>query len=321
MMRFINRNGNEITTLSGKLIYRVSISRLFNSTPEHFRKDYGGDLQAYSFHPFDELVWLDQFRSKLKQSVGKYYLPVYRMADGEYQFLVGLKVNLNSPSQFRQILSFIYRKTLEVLAGPRIKTSWGETYRGKELFELRTKYLKDLYNLLENGILCAYLYENPKKSHVHYNKYITEFFDNIGLALNSNNLFPFHFPFFALSNEGWQDLITDRNILIITGNLEKRKHILETHLLELGAKKVGFYEISSNHSMKDIIDNDKINDLMGFELAFIGAGIGSLNIISQMKWFKGPVLDVGGYLTALENKNYIYHGGAVKYPGLYKIIK
>lgn len=237
------------------------------------------------------------------------------MADGEYQFLLGIRFNSHPPRIFRYLLSFIFRKTLEIITGPGIKTSWGETYRGKEIIELRSKYINDLRNLLKCGILCAYLYENKNKSYVHYNRHIIEFFDNQALVLNKNNLFPFHFPFFVLSNYGCQEFIINRNILIVSGNLENRKSILERNLIELGSKKVGFYEISANSSLKDKIEKDKIENYHEFEIAFIAAGIGSLNIISQMKWFTGPVIDVGGFITVLQNKDYLYHGGAVKFPG------
>ena len=293
---------------------------MFRTTPELFNKDYGGELLAYSFVSLEADEWFGQFRKRLLDAIGKKYLPVYRMADGEYQFLLGIKFNHHPPKMFRYILSFIYRKTMELIAGQRIKTSWGEAYKSKELFELRGKYKKDLNNLLENGILCAYLYENPKHSHLHYNSYITEFLDNNVIELNKTNFFPFHFPFFVLSNDGWQELIVDKKILIVTGNLKSRKQIIEKNLIELGSKKVDFYEISSSSSMLDIIDRNKIENAQEFEVAFVGAGIGSLNIISQMKWFSGPVIDVGGFISALMDKNYMYHGGAVKFPVFKKLV-
>jgi hypothetical protein len=302
--------------LEERLSFRVSIAKMFRTTEKQFNSDYGGDLIAYSFESISADVWFCQFRDRLLKSIGKTYLPIYRMADGEYQFLWGIKFDLYHPDFFRYLLSFSYWKTLEMLAGPRIKTSWGEYYKGKGVIELRRKYTADLTNLLKNGIMCAYLYENPKNSFVHYNKYFLTFFDNNNLDLNSNNFFPFHFPFLALSNNGWKEFVVNRKILIVTGNLKNRKQILEYNLLELGAKAVGFYEISANSSLKDIVDKDKIDNIHEYEIAFIGAGIGSLNIISQMKWFSGPVIDVGGFISAIINKDFTCHGGAVKYPGI-----
>lgn len=307
-------SGSVDSGLKERLSFRVSTSKLFRTTPELFKKDYGGELMAYCLVSIEVDEWFDQFRKRLLDSIGKNYLPVYRMADGEYQFLLGTKFNSHPPSILRYLLSFFYRKSLEIIAGSRIKTSWGETYSGKDLLDLRVKYIKDLNNLVKDGILCAYLYDNPKHSHLHYNSYIIEFFDNNAISLNKNNLFPFHFPFFALSNDGWQEFIVDKKILIVTGNLESKKQILEKNLSELGSRRVGFYEISSDSSLKDIVDRDQIEKNGDYEIAFVGAGIGSLNIISQMKWFKGPVIDVGGFISALTDKGYLYHGGAVKFP-------
>lgn len=287
---------------------------MFRTTPESFDIDYGGELMVYSFESIGVDEWFEHFRQRLLDAIGKNYLPVYRMADGEYQFLLGIKFNFHPQRLFRYLLSFLYRKTLEIITGQRITTSWGETYKGRELVELRGKYITDLNDLLEKGILCASLYDNPKNAYVHYNRYIIKFFDKNVVELNKNNLFPFHFPFFVLSNDGWQDFIISRKILVVTGDLTNRKNILEKNLIGLGAAKVGFYEISARSSLKDIVDKDEVQDRHEFEIAFIGAGIGSLNIISQMKWFHGPVIDVGGFISALLDKNYLYHGGAVKYP-------
>jgi hypothetical protein len=315
-MNIFNKSYNNISRLNEKLSFRVSIANMFQATQEIFEEDYGGELLAYSFESISVDEWFERFRQQLLEAIGNKYLPVYRMADGEYQFLFGIKFNFHSHRFFRYILSFILHKIIETIAGPRIKTSWGENYRGEEIIELRRKYTTDLKNLLENGILCAYLNENPKNAFVHYNRYFLKYIENNDLDLNKNNLFPFHFPFFALSNDGWKEFIVNRKILIVTGNLENKKQILEKNLTELGSRKVGFYEISSSSSLKDVVNKDKIENREEFEIAFIGAGIGSLNIISQMKWFAGPVIDVGGFISALQNKDFFCHGGAVKYPGI-----
>jgi hypothetical protein len=300
--------------LNEQLIYKVSIVKLFKSTPDFFSEDYGNDLIAFSFDNIDSEEWLSKFRCILRDSIGNNYLPVYRMADGEYQFLWGIKFDLHHSNFLRYLISFLYRRTIEIYKGQSVNTSWGESYSSSEIIELRRKYISDLIFLLKRGILCAYLYENPKNVFVHYNQKFLEYFTDNMLNLNSNNFFPFHFPFFALSDLGWQDFIVDRKILIVTGNLSERQKSIQNNLIELGAIKTGFYEISANASMKDIVDRDMIADYMDYEIALVAAGIGSLNIISQMTWFRGPVIDVGAFLLSLQTKNFICHGGAAKYP-------
>ena len=300
--------------LDKELSSRISIAELFRLTSYYFEKDYGNDLVAYSFESKDCDEWYKQFRNNLIDSIGKIYLPVYRMADGEYQFLWGIRFDFHSLWKNRYILSYCYRKSLELLKGPVIKTSWGEFYKGDEITELRRKYFNDLEELLRYGILCAFLYETSKNTFVHYNKQFLKYFNNKELCLDINNFFPFHFPFFALSNPGWQDFIVNRKILIVTGNLINRRKSLEVNFAELGARKVGFYEISATSSLKDKVDKNMIDDYQEYEIALVAAGIGALNIITQMKWFKGPVIDVGGLLLSYQTKSFICHGGAAKYP-------
>jgi hypothetical protein len=305
------------TDLFYKLSSRVSLTKFFQSTPELFEKDYGGELFAFSFDPVNVDEWFQRFRNKLLDAIGKEYLPVYRMADGEFQFLLGEKFNYHNSRRFLRFINYLKRQIFQKLTGATIKTVWGETYKGNELHKLKIKYMLDLDSLVKEGILCPYLYENPKKAFTHYNLPFLEYMDKHAIELHEQNLFPFHFPFFALCNVGWQDFIQNKKILIVTGNLEKKKKILENNLIELGAKKVGFYEISANSSLKDKVNINQTANFKEFEIALIGAGIGSLNIISQFKWFNGPVIDVGGFLSALQNKDYLYHGGGVKFPQMY----
>ena len=310
------QNKTKTLRLSDKLSERISLSQLFLLTPKLFEKDYGGELIAYSFESTTVDDWYNRFRQRLLDAMGTSYLPVYRMADGEFHFLLWEKIDFNGPDHFIKLLKYLKHKAIEIALGPRIKTSWGEIYNSKDVFELRRKFISDLIDLLEIGILCAYLYENPKNAYVHYNIPFLKFAEKHSIPLNKHNLYPFHFPFFILSNYGWQDFISNRKILIVTGNLAKKKQSLENNLIELGSKKVEFYEISSNSSLKDKLNKDKIDKLSEYEIAFVAAGIGSLNIISQMKWFNGPVIDVGGFLSALQNKDFLYHGCAVKFPEL-----
>lgn len=118
----------------------------------------------------------------------------------------------------------------------------------------------------------------------------------------------------ALTNPGWEDFIKNRRILIITGNLEQKRKSIEKTLIGLGAKSVGFFEISATGAMKDKVFQIEIESVGKYDLVLVAGGIGSLNIISQMSWFKGPVIDIGGLIKVFYQPDFVYHGGAVKFP-------
>lgn len=300
----------QIKLLSG----RISLKALFNDTQESIIETYGGDLIAYSWTDTDAHTLFAKFKKKVVDSIGKYYLPVYRMADGEFHFLLGNVYNINHPKRIRYFAYFIKSKLKELFFGSHIVTSWGEKYDGTEVKKLKLKYINDINELLNRGILCPYLYDNPKNIYVHYNRKFFKYLNNIKPLINEQNIYPFHFPMLALSNQGWKVFIENRKILIISGNLENRKLEIKSTLIALGATQVGFYEISKTKSLKDQVLRDKIKDSSTYEVALVAAGIGALNIISQMTWFKGPVIDIGGFINVFTNYSYIYHGGAVKFP-------
>jgi hypothetical protein len=45
-----------------------------------------GIFKALAFSPLDSKSWYQQFAAKLEGSIGKGFLPLYRMGEGEYEF-------------------------------------------------------------------------------------------------------------------------------------------------------------------------------------------------------------------------------------------
>jgi hypothetical protein len=235
------------------------------------------------------------------------------MADGEYHFLLGASFNKNHPKLFRSSIAFLLSKLQEFIVGPSIKNSWGETYTAQEVKKIKADYEAKLKKLTEGGILCPFIYENPIDSYTHYNKKAIRYLVRIN-AFGNHNYYPFHFPMLMLSNPGWEIFIQNRRILVVTGNLAEKRDKIDQTLTELGASVVGFYEISANKAMTDKLNKKNLKNGEKYELVFVAAGIGSLNIISQLDWFKGPVIDIGGLIKVFYEHDFIYHGGAVKYP-------
>lgn len=89
---------------------------------------YGGTLNAWSYFETDGQSWFDSFRQHALASIGNYYLPVYRMADGEYKFLFGRRLNWHKRPLYREVLGVTAEK-LRLRNSKSWETSWGETYR------------------------------------------------------------------------------------------------------------------------------------------------------------------------------------------------
>ena len=84
----------------------IDISCLFINN-EQFKKDYGKYLVAFHHEKINPVKWFNEFCSLLEDSIGKNYLPIYRMADGEYNFLFGLGLNLRNQKKSRALGSYL----------------------------------------------------------------------------------------------------------------------------------------------------------------------------------------------------------------------
>lgn len=54
-----------------------------------FERQHRPDDYALASAPIDSKVWFDQFAARVENALGRQYLPVCRLADGEYEFLFG----------------------------------------------------------------------------------------------------------------------------------------------------------------------------------------------------------------------------------------
>ena len=84
---------------------------------------YGGRIEAYAFDEIDCDHWFKRFSDEVFSAIGKNYLPVYRIGDGELRFLFGCRINWKSGT-FRSALRYIRNE----LFTNSWQTSWGEHY-------------------------------------------------------------------------------------------------------------------------------------------------------------------------------------------------
>lgn len=115
--------------------------------------------------------------------------------------------------------------------------------------------------------------------------------NNSEIELNANNYYPFYFVYALLRGQYKKRILANRKVLIFHSAVgEKRKRIFES-LQNEGVKSVILHEISSNRSMFDKIELKK--EYFDSDIAFIGAGVGKFNIISQLEPLNIPCIDVG----------------------------
>jgi len=252
----------------------------------------------------------------------KIFIPVYRMADGEFKFVNKRLLNDYTKSEilvsFKSKIKYFIKNNY--MYGRRIKVNkfeilknifdpgyqivaHGEGYTRKEILHLKGLFPKWLKNVSENGKLALHFVKRENK--LVYEEAIYKFMawiDNNKIDINEKNYLPFYHVYAIVNGKRRTYLFKNRKILIVTNYDLKKKKLIEKYLYNKeNVSKVSFIKISSNKSLIDRIDASQY--IGKIDLALIGAGIGSINILLQLESLSVPCLDIGYALECMANDN------------------
>ena len=235
----------------------------------------------------------DAFVDRVVTSVGNRYLPVYRMADGEFAFTTGFR-NVATGQEVPALRRCI-AGALRAVMPFRQATCWGEQYSRSE----RTKGLENvaagLRLVAQSGIIAAYFMRRPDGWAERYFEPVCDYFDSIGVALTPVNYVPFYFVYALLSGRHRKRLFHGRRILVVTHLTERRVQGITRGLLGEGASDVEFLPVSPD---KSLLDRVPMPHQHGCAVALVAAGIGSINVLRQLEGFPGPCIDGGAAVDA-----------------------
>ncbi len=246
---------------------------------------------------------LDEFYLKLLDQIcKKEHFPIIRLADGEFQFLLGKnEFNLRKPIflLLKNILGELYRKLVGVKFEAKSRTYTSGIYSFSDRENVKEQYAECLRHISNNGILALYTIIKPKFYTEQYLPKLFSFFDSEDIHVNKDNYIPFYFIYIILSNAKYSFLYKDKNIHLITSFDSKRRISIESTMKSLGVKSVSWTQISRDRSLFDKIDVNKIrNDI---DIIFVGAGIGKVNIFNQLKNTQALIIDAGYIFETWEN--------------------
>ncbi len=246
--------------------------------------------------------WYQIFRKRALASMGKTWFPVYRMADGEFSFCVGWR-----PSYGYSIRSIARRIAWKfgLYNAAEHATCWNEKYTTSERAALMPKYIADLRRISQQGCLAMFLGKCENTNFDQYKNELCSWLDNNQVELTTNNYLPFFFVLHFLTSQGWQEIYSGRRILVVTSIEKQRQQAIRLRLEGWGAKSVQFLTISPHRALFEIIN---VADIGEVDIALVGAGIGSANILCQLEPLQTLCLDVGAYINALENPKFLPHG-------------
>ena len=281
-------------------------------SPKHFRTSEKkfGKLKYYPPYGINDIKWYKIFEKKLnKQLKKKEFFPLFRMSDGEFIFLLGRRF---SQYNFKDKIYFIFQhiKRSIFYMSPFYSSGrkgYCERYSFFNLKGLRRKFFHNLKYISKKGFICPNFSPHPLVS--TYQKDILKILNNNDIYLNYKNYFGYYFPTIFFLGKNIFKVFRNKKILIFTSNMPERNLKLKNNLLNFKAKKVDFYHTSLNNPMLDKIQVEKLRFKPDFIL--VAAGVGSVNIIYQLKHLKCACIDCGYIVDALSDisfaKKIIYH--------------
>ena len=172
--------------------------------PGYERSYPRGMFKCLSFVDKNSEGWFYEFVETLEAAMGHYYLPLYRMGDGEYRFAVGYKYPLRNLGQSvtdyaARMTKLWLARTLHSLKYRGIKTGGAGyrsgTYSAAELEELKEAWVEQIKMIARHGILAPlFTYRETQFAQAYFVP-IMEFFKHSGIELNTVNYYPFYFVY------------------------------------------------------------------------------------------------------------------------------
>ncbi|RYG51573.1 MAG: hypothetical protein EOO01_08260 [Chitinophagaceae bacterium] len=267
---------------------------------------YGGKLEAFSFFETGCEEWFAHFSEQVIAALGKEYLPVYRMADGEMRFLFGYKINWKN----KPIRSLVKYLKYEVFRSSW-KTSWGETYDAGKQKELRSMLKDCIARIGSMGRIALYWNKNGLNAFTEYNNSIETLFKKAHIQLDKDNYIPFHFVQALIARHA-QALFQGRNILVVSGMAQTEFSDLQLELSAFKPSGVEFFQCSATASLA--ADYDHYKPAAPPDIVLVAAGIGAAKVVAQLSHLKCPVIDIGSYIHVLSGKNAKAHAGFFRKP-------
>ena len=276
--------------------------------PGYERSYPRGIFKCLSFTDKDSREWFYEFVETLAAAIGRRYLPVYRMGDGEYRFAVGYKYRSRDPGQplIDYLTHSIWRRMLRVLRWYKNRgiNAGGKGYRSgsysaAELAELKGIWIEHLQTIARQGILSLGFTYRETQFYQAYFVPMVKFFKRNGIELNATNYYPVYFVYALLNGPLRSRLYADRNVLVVTSFDDDKRKAIEQTLMEEGVASAQFICISANRSMYDKIDLASVQRPV--DLVLVGAGIGSSNILCQLRPLNTLAIDAGYCIECLAN--------------------
>jgi len=264
----------------------------------------------------------DLFKKHVISSMGEEFLPIYRMADGEFIFIQCMertgfsiifkleRIKSNFISLFRN--PKIYGRTIPKRRIEKLKslfdpyyhrTAHNESYTKREFNLIKENYIDYLKTISIRGLLAIHFVDFTETRHPYWKHYATtsDWFQKCNIILDETNYTSFYYVYALLTGPDRTSILKNKKVMIIT-SLDKQKKInIMSYLNKEQVASVDFINISPSKSMFEKIHFSNLKP--NYDLVLIGAGIGSVNILHQCEKLNTVCIDAGIVLERYGNRN------------------
>jgi len=304
---------NRNTFFSKKSNFKNIFPYNIDFTLPGFEKSYPkGVFKCLSFSDRSSEEWFLSFVSKVENSIGKKFLPIYRMSDGEFQFCVGYKYPYRAVDEpiLLYILRTLRRLVKELFFKPMMKeyktggkNYTSDNYMYKELKLLRICYKEQLKKISQKGYLSLHFTDRIKsrKRRIFQQQYISpiiRWLNESGIELHEENYCPFYFVYAMLTGPFRYRIYQNKRVLIVTCYDDNKRDAITMGLKREGVINVQFLLLSQGgRAMYDKISLYSVKKPV--DLVLVGGGIGASNILCQLESLNTVVIDAGYIIECL----------------------
>ncbi|MCE5324026.1 hypothetical protein LLG46_12020 [bacterium] len=275
-----------------------------------FEKSYpAGMFRALSLEPNDCAEWYREFVAGVTDAIGKRYLPVCRLGDGVFVFVLGRYLD-PIRARHEDALRYIKRRSLSMLKqvirpnkcreGFDNNSPWGfGIYTNEEWVELRKSYPMMLREVSKVGFVCPHFTYRDNQFCQQYFIPMTRWFRRNRIELTPQNYYPFYFVYGLLNGPGRSELLGGRRVLVVTSYDDAKARRIEAGLRREDAQDVQFVQITMNRSLYDRIDLSNVK--LPVDVVLVAAGLGAVNVLTQLKVTGTLCIDAGYALECIAN--------------------
>jgi hypothetical protein len=255
--------------------------------------------EVLSIHYSDCSEWYYSFLNRIIIAIkNREYLPIYRLSHGEYILAVGHK--MHHSASLLERLKYGYLQIQRLLGLRPLFYSGSpdnsyEEFSRRDIAEARRIYIDGLREVEVHGMFAVSFYLNKG-----FQEYITPYrkwLDTMGVKLTKDNYFSFYMVYCLLAGPDAWIIFEKKRIAVVSSFTSAKIMGLEEAFKKRGVQEHYFINVSPNKAIFDKIDTSSIP--FSPDLILVAAGVGSANIILQLKMFKCVIIDSGFALDAL----------------------